>query len=277
MLSRNILLGLAIWLTAIGSARACESFFSTDLNPSAQYSSKDLAAFVTKEFRPHLKNTSTSDRFIVVMTYKCNGQPAATKQAKLTIQKSNYYIMDLNGIPLQCGEENVPADVKQCGALNYNYVSYTRVPWKLSTSVIDDQVKHAAAYTSITQFSGAPLDPSSKGLHDIVRTFALVLAESARFEEVLAKVARIGEGCSQNFEEFWPIVHNWGTISHTVVKQKMPLPAGTLTGSFGLVAPITVEMRTFFNADIAKHPGDHHPIPKTGKDMPVPDLPNVCT
>lgn len=276
MSRKTVLLVPVLYVFTGCSSQACESFFSTDANPTTQYPSKQLATFVTKEFRPLLKKTDTLDRFVVLMSYRCPGQPNETKEARLTVQKSNYYIMDLNGIPLQCGAENVPADVKQCGALNYDYVRYTRVSWKLSTPVIDDQVKRASAYTSITQFAGASTDPASLELHDIVRTFALVLAESARFEEVMGKVALIGQGCAQNFEQFWPIVHNWATISHAVTNRKMSLPAGTLVGGSGLLAPITGDMRIFFNDDIAKYPADHHPAPETGKDIPVPDLPKVC-
>ena len=63
---------------------------------------------------------------------------------------------------------------------------------------------HVSNLTNVAQFeAGAPADGDK--IHEVVNMFALVIAEAARFDEVLAGVARAGGGGALEFKYYWPM------------------------------------------------------------------------
>lgn len=87
MSRKTVLLVPVLYVFTGCSSQACESFFSTDANPTTHYPSKQLATFVTKEFRPLLKKTDTLP-WIIRDSYK---QPSS--ECALHAQTEHYWAL----------------------------------------------------------------------------------------------------------------------------------------------------------------------------------------
>lgn len=213
---RHVALALVVNLAAAGLAAAQCSFSTAYRSPdglSKSYPLEDVRAFVVTEIRPRLSQLERRDSIEIVRS--CNG---LVQTAVMQIQTDDFYLTNVMN-------HEVLEDV-------YRY---------------DEQnltIDHAAFNKAFEDALGFP-NLSKDRQRDVLKVFAYVFAESARFSVIEERLDDLfKKGCRVNWAESKTLFRRWGKMSgfaraagindHTHVGGK----------NMTLLAPISVNVAT---------------------------------
>lgn len=257
---------------------ACELFFNLE-GEDKKYPYQSLPQFVREKVRMAVKDTEDElDRYKIAVNYTCAEKTTQAYTAKFTVQKNTIYIKAVNDIPL-CKESPTPKGLR-CDKEHYDFVGY-----KGGADITIDENAAVAALRAISSVvSVADLESAfedserRKEIHDAIRLFAFILAESARFDYVLDDIAcSIETGKPVKFMDYWGLMHNWLTISTKVANDNPALkPATARNGAGSLFVPVTQKMVDFFNAELIRNPPNPEDTSASGKNLPIPPRKFTC-
>lgn len=268
----------AISITFASSfAHACDVEFKV-AGDATTYSYEKLPQFVVERVRELVSATTDEmDRYNVVISTTCNS--AAPEVATFSIQKNTIYLKELNGVPL-CPEEKTDRGLR-CIKGRYNYVDYKGGSKALvaSKAAVAQAIQTLSSVKTTDDLEAANTNVAAKQkMHDAVRLFALLLAESARFDYVLDDIkCSAASGASIKFMDYWTLVHNWGTITAFVRNSRPDLrPPFAKSGVGSLFVPVTRQMVPVFNQYLVKNPPQPGNVTPDGKNKPVPLREAAC-
>lgn len=232
------------------NCQACDLTFQVVGDPD-QYTYETLPAFIREEIRPRVKAGSDSERYGLQIQYACAPPNSSSSlSAIFKIQPNTIYLKDVNELPL-CVEK-IENGRTVCDHTKYNYVDYKGgAPLEIDKASVIQALRALSETTSTSDLETVDAAKRS-AIHNAVRLFAMLLAESARFDYVLDDLTcAIGNGASLHFMDYWGLVHNWATIARAVGQsgeagEALKAPA-TFKGAGSLFVPITRPMVPFFN------------------------------
>lgn len=211
------------------------------------YPVSQLPQFVKQEIRPVL--APISQLFDVQIIKACPGEK--TQTVTLQMDSLNYYILKINN-------QALPEDI-----VRYN----NRIPLDISLKTFLEVLDLTPNYQFANPLPN-PEQESYRQLEDgynkqrILKMYAFVFAESARFEDVHQALTRAWEkSCQVPWHNFDALIHNWGDLSRFILTQNL-LTSGQRVGgaTYNLVAPITTEQaQGFVKALQAGKPLRFHP------------------
>ena len=258
---------------------ACELSFGVD-GESVKYSYAKISNFIREKIRENVKQTSNElERYRVVITDECSpSESEKTVSAKLTIQKNTIYLKELNDAPL-C-KESMTSKGLRCEKGKYNFVDYQGgANLSIDELAIKKSLRVIAGISTVSEMEDINANSVRKQeVHNAIRLFAMLLAESARFDYVLDDIdCAIKEKGAIHFMDYWILVHNWGTIASLVTNEApaMELPT-THKGGGNLFVPITREMVTFFNKKLLENPPSSKDTTTDGKNKTIPSRALSC-
>lgn len=251
---------------------ACSLMFNID-GDQRKYSYTQLPEFINNELRTRVKHTNDDqDRYKIIISSQCEAlDNTKSNKISFTIQKNTVYIKSVNDIPL-CEEKNIDGKL-DCVKGKYNYVSYkggANIDINEQTAL--SAVNILANISTAEQLAKANQSVSEeKRIHDSVRLFAMLLAESTRFDYVLDDIAcSIKLKDKIQFMDYWYLVHNWATITSRVVNCAKDLkPASAHDGAGKLFVPVTRDMIPFYNKNIDTCKPDSDTVTDDGKNRPI--------
>lgn len=251
---------------------ACGLSFSVE-GEQVSYPYSRLTDFIRDKIRANVTPTNNElERYRIIVTNLCSPAEAEkTISASLTIQKNTVYIKELNGIPL-CKEKMTSSGL-HCEKGQYNFVDYKGGAALIINEETTQKALHAVADISlISQLEEINSIPDRQNeVHNAIRLFAMLLAESSRFDYVLDDLdCAIRSKGFINFMDYWGLVHNWGTIASRVSK-KIPAMEGpnTKKGVGSLFVPITRDMVSYFNNSLNDDPPHPEDVTPDGKNKAV--------
>lgn len=268
---KNIFL-LLFFLVSYQANGSCDLEFDIK-GDNTLYNYENVGDFIKQKVRPSLKDISNnSERFILEIKSKCEQE---TTKAEFGIQANNYYLKTINDVPL-CVEDK---DSK-CTRGQYNFVDY-----KGGANITinkDDLVSDTITLSKIKNEQDLKNAFSSEyerdKIHNAVRRFAFLIAESARFDYVLDDIeCAVANNQPIKFMDYWVLLHNWSSISTRVQACNASLKNENTINSVGsLFAPVTREMVDFFNKNIAENPPEIAEQSGDGKYKSIPIRSKVC-
>lgn len=206
----------------------------------------NITEFVVKEIRPKLGGVP-NEKFEIQIKQSCPGIKTfdnknpdnIIQRVNLTMLSGNYYIVEING-------QKLPDYL-----VKYNSKSGLDINRGSFDSLISETNKY--------KFDKFPEESEVKTYNDlkdklikqrILKMYAFVFAEAARFESIEAAVHNSIEGnCSKSWHDFNYTVHNWRNMSDFIsakhIKTKNQLQNGAL------IAPIYKEQELFFDERIS--------------------------
>ncbi|PTS85765.1 hypothetical protein DBR00_08375 [Pseudomonas sp. HMWF032] len=268
----RLLTAIILTTTSYTASAACNLSFFIQGDPT-RYSYPEISDFIREKIRGNVKSTTDEqDRYNVIISSDCGAQTQNNHSATLTFQKNTIYIKELNGVPL-CKESMTPKGLR-CERTAYNFVDYKggarlSIDEKSATSALDV----ISSVSTIQDLEAANQAPEKKqDIHNAIRLFAMLLAESARFDYVLNDLECASKSTAPiQFMDYWTLVHNWGTITSRVTTYAPDLkPSGSKNGVGKLFVPVTPEMVSFFNNDLQKRPPTPEDITTDGKNTEIP-------
>jgi hypothetical protein len=185
------------------------------------YTQGQLQSFVDTEVRPKLSTSSTL--FDITVSNICNGTQAS--YLTIGIDPSDFYIVRVDGVTL--------SDTQS---------TYTTANVELS---LDDL---QAAYTTSLTFKKQSLTNQQ----DAVKTLAFFFAEAARFSQIETQDANLtaNTSCIMQWTNYSHLIHRWSVLSKYASHVGL-VPSGAYKAG-DLIAPITANIVTAYNADAAK-------------------------
>ncbi|MEW5669095.1 deaminase [Pseudomonas putida] len=272
-----IFISVSLFLSQAVSANCKLSFFIQ--GEPTRYTYPEISDFIREKIRENTTPTADEkDRYNVTISSDCGVQTENNHSATLTFQRNTIYIKDLNGVPL-CKEGPTPKGLR-CERNSYNFVDYkggSKISINESSAV--DALNAISSISTTQDLEEAFKTPEkSNDIHNAIRLFAMLLAESARFDYVLNDIECASKSDSAiQFMDYWILVHNWGTITSRVTTYAPDLkPHEARNGVGKLFVPVTPEMVTFFNNDLHKRPPNPDEITTDGKNTEVPTRHPTC-
>ncbi len=228
-------------------AQAADCDYTLQKDQGRFYPVSQLPQFVQQEIRPVL--APTSQPFYVHIIKICPAEK--TQTITLQMDSLNYYILRINN-------QILPQDI-----VRYN----NRIPLDISLKTFLEVVDLTPKYQFANPLPN-PEQESYQQLEDgynkqrILKMYAFVFAESARFEDVHRALTRAFEkSCQIPWHNFDALIHNWGDLSRFILAQNL-LTSGQRVGGAtrNLVAPITTDQaQRFVRALQAGQPLRFHP------------------
>jgi hypothetical protein len=260
------------------NASACSLGFQIDGDPTF-YAYNDLPAFIVQKLRPSLAKTTDNDRYNLRVSYRCDpGDAGQAMSMVFNVEKNTMYLKEVNGVPL-CIDVSQNGHT-ECAKGQYNYESYNGgARLAIDEATVIDALQTLSRISDQTQLADAAVSPATEApIHNAVRTFAMLLAETTRFDYVLDDLTcSIKSQGSIQFMDYWGLVHNWATISERVQQSDRSLiPADAHYGSGQVFIPITRDMIPFFNQSLVDDPPAPSQLSGDGKNQPIPVRPLAC-
>lgn len=212
---------IGLLFSAVAVADVCH--FSFQVNDGAVYDEGDVSQFVEKEVRVRLSRID--HKFDILIHRNCGDQ--GEKTLKFGMSSIALYIQNINGVTLE-------SDVER----------YTDDNLELSKATINTLFDKALDFGNLAK----------KDQQNIVKMFAYVIAESARFEDIDAAVEKIlTSDCRYQWEEYKDMVRRWKTMSIFANSRGLPKGEQYLGGYRAfLIAPITSKMVEEYNEATTK-------------------------
>ncbi|AOE65174.1 nucleoside deaminase [Pseudomonas corrugata] len=260
------------------AADACEVYFNIVGDPDS-YEYRRLPEFIRNEMRPRVKGSSNQDRYGLQIQSLCSSASEEKPLiATFKVQPNNVYLKEINELPL-CVEDATGRCLKN----SYDYVAYDGgAKLKINEEEALKQLQVLSEIDSLDDL-GTTDQAKQENIHNAVRFFAMLLAESTRFDYVLDDLTcATASGSALQFDDYWKLVHNWGSISKAVKlkrneAEKLKAPA-TYQGAGDLFVPITRSMVPFFNGFLPSVANDPDWKPSDdGRNLVVPERTPSCT
>ena len=210
-----------------------ECNYSFQKDSGTKYNIDKISTFVVKEIRPVLGHEN--HMFKVNIYRSCDSKDK--KIVSIDMQSNNYYLLWINGTKLS-------ADiVKYDNRLEIDIDRDTLI-WAINKSESLD-------FSKFNKNEDAKTYAEKKELmyqHAVLKMFAFVLAEAARFESVEVALKKTIEGdCSIDWHDFDFAVHAWRHMSDYIkLTNKVKKDQFSNNWEKPLYAPITMEQETAF-------------------------------
>jgi hypothetical protein len=222
---------------------AAENSAATDVELSTDgatwTSLDDLSDFVAKKIRPQF---GVQEKLTITMSARQKG--VEVTRVTLTMDMTDFYLIQVNG-------ENMPE-----GIVTYNNRLALDINRANMIAAIADAKNHDfAAPVPTPSVSTYPQIVEVNGKQKILKTFAFMFAESARFEDVRDALAYVlGKNESIEWHEFDALLHNWSNISNFCVANHLVKPGQKQGGASGklLVGITTDQVDAFVRAITAE-------------------------
>lgn len=216
------------------SAHSTKCTYSLSKNNAPKENYIYISEFVKNEVRPELSNNN--GYFYITIEQNC--QDNTEHIVKLKMLRQNYYIVEIN-------DTNLPKHV-----VDYN----NRLPLDISRDEFDKVI----AETNNYNFNKFPTKESPKTYSEIkeliyqqriLKMYAFVFAEAARFESIENAVKKTIDGmCQTSWHDFDYTVHNWKNISAFIKSENLTTSEQITGGGYDqLRAPITVSQELDFD------------------------------
>lgn len=210
-------LSLFLTLCFFSFYASAECQFSFQVDKGRIYSEQDYADFVEIEIRGRLSRTQ--EKFDVTLLGNCDG---SSRSVVINMETVALYIESINGVPLA-------EDVAR----------YT------DDNVVLDIENLSQAFESALKFGKL----TKTEQQNVVKYFAFVVAESARFEDVENAVTTLlSKSCSYQWQDYKDMLRRWKTMSIFVNSQGLARGVQYFGGYRAfLIAPITSKDVTTYN------------------------------
>ncbi|WP_075187944.1 hypothetical protein [Teredinibacter haidensis] len=204
-------------LMFVSISSSAECTFSFQVDSGAVYDQDDINKFVVSEVRSRLSRSQSM--FDTKVHRNCDSN---SDTVVLNMEAVALYIHSINGVDLADDVERYTDDEAILSFENFN-------------KAFDDALEFASL--------------NKKRQQNVVKSFAFVIAESARFEDVDKAVIKIfSTACSYKWSDYMDMLRRWKTISIFVNSQGLVKGLPSLGGwrAF-LIAPITSEQVEHYN------------------------------
>lgn len=203
------------------------------------YQDGQLSEFIGKEIRPELSNDERL--FTVQIKSTCSNKPVVNLMLKMS--SKNYYILGINGqdLPRQVVDYNNRLALEINSTNFYMYITEAAQQNFLRFPEPNSAISYADKKELIRQ-------------QKILKMFAFVFAEAARFESIEVAVKRTIDGkCTVDWHDYDYAVHNWKNISTFILDRKIK-SVGQIAGGGNdqLVVPVKIEQEMAFDAALMK-------------------------
>ncbi|MEB3191135.1 MAG: hypothetical protein VKL42_12410 [Snowella sp.] len=201
-----------------------------------QYDISNMSDFVKNEIRPEITNPENLFNVNVIKTCDNN----IVNKVVIGMQPKDYYVFYINGKKITEEPTNI-VDYNNRLGLDLDKNTFTKIVD--ATSQYDFSVPIPKSDTR-----------SYKQLEElyekqrIVKMYAFVFAETARFEDAYNSLDKIfKQQCSVDWSDFDALVHNWANTSKFVIKNNLLESSQLRNGN--LIAPITTkQIQKFVNS-----------------------------
>ena len=218
---------------------AADCTYTLQKDNGKKYSNANFSQFVQDEIRNSLSNTK--QRMLINISHKC-AKSADVKTVQLSMSTKNYYILAINGvqIPPQVYEYN-KRQALTISRDNFDAIVSSTGSFDFSKFSNPENIKTYNQYKELAQ------------QQRVLKMYAFVFAEAARFESVQAAVSKTidSPACKANWHDYDFVIHNWRNISDFIGKGNIMKPSQIKGGgSSQLVAPILIEQENSFEKSL---------------------------
>ncbi|HEC2564932.1 hypothetical protein QRZ28_26340 [Raoultella ornithinolytica] len=250
-----------------------------------KYTYNELPKFIVNEIRPAVSKVPDTDRYSIYVRNECKSDETEKSTIfTFSVQRNTVYLKAVNDVLLCVPEYSTEKKRFYCDQKQYDYESYKGGNNSLYINELVAK-KYATLLSKITSKSQLiqawnSSDSTDKNeIENAVRTFAMLLAESTRFDNVLNDLTcSIQTQESLFYMKHWILYHNWGTITQFITdhNQEELNHSGVYLGAGKLFVPVTNEMVKQFDKDLIEHPENHEDKSSDGKNYDIPTWLPAC-
>lgn len=228
---------ILLLLIALNCHAKCSYLFQK--NSGDKYGLDRISEFVIKEIRPVLQD----DKHMLKVNIYRSCEQNTKKLVTIDMQSDNYYLLYINEIKL-------PNDIVRYDNRLEIDVDLDTLIWAIekSTELQFDKFKkndEAKTYTDKKELMYQ---------HRVLKMFAFVLAEAARFESAEVALRKTIEGeCSIDWHDFDFVVHAWRHLSDYIrLTKKVEEAQYKNNWDYPLYAPITLSQERQYEEALMK-------------------------